>query len=103
MGEMDMVASNSIDAVVVTFVMCSVSNLPKFVGQIKRVLAPGGKFYFFEHVGEWNHKEHYIRWRMQNFLTSSGLWPTLLDGCHLNRDPLPTIRAVGGFASIEEE
>ena len=35
-----MVKSNSIDAVVTTLVLCSVTDIPKVVSQIKRVLVP---------------------------------------------------------------
>ncbi len=43
-------SSGSFDAVVSTFVFCSVADPEKGLQEIKRVLKPGGKIYFLEHV-----------------------------------------------------
>lgn len=99
--EMDMVESNSIDVVVMTLVLCSVEDVTKVLSQVKRVLAPGGKFYFSEHVLEWDKKNHACRRRIQLFLNNSGVWPFFFDGCHTARDPLPAMRDVG-FSNIQE-
>ena len=40
---------NSIDAVVSTWSLCSIPDLPKALKEIKRVLKPNGKFLFIEH------------------------------------------------------
>ncbi|KAK3883853.1 hypothetical protein Pcinc_011850 [Petrolisthes cinctipes] len=92
--EMDMVESGSVDMVVTTAVLCSVKDITKVVSQIKRVLVPGGRYYFMEHIKEWDKKQHWFRLFLQHTL-SLFLWPFLLDGCLLNRDPLPVIEAVG--------
>ncbi|KAK7071124.1 Methyltransferase domain [Halocaridina rubra] len=97
---MDMVESNSVDAVVMTLVLCSVRDVTKVISQIKRVLVPGGKFYFSEHILEFDTEKHAWRRRLQKFLTSTGIWPFIGDGCCLNRDPLPALRAVG-FSDIQ--
>ena len=47
--EMD-VQNNSVDFVVGTQVMCSVSNQRTVIAEVLRVLKPGGKFLFIEHV-----------------------------------------------------
>ncbi|XP_066520221.1 thiol S-methyltransferase TMT1A-like [Hoplias malabaricus] len=44
------VEDNSVDVVVCTLVLCSVSNAPKVIQEAKRVLRPGGAFFFLEHV-----------------------------------------------------
>ncbi len=44
------VADNSVDAVVSTLVLCSVPNLSGTLQEILRVLKPGGRFLFIEHV-----------------------------------------------------
>lgn len=99
---MDMVESNSVDVVVVSLVFCSVTDVAQVAKQINRVLAPGGKFVFMEHVREWDTKKYGHRLFIQNFLTWSRLWPFLFEGCCLNRDPLPAIKA-SGFSEVQAE
>merc|ERR1712137_1284721 len=57
--DMSDVPDNSIDVVVSTLVLCSVRNLELTLKEVQRVLAPGGKFYYWEHVhdvpGTWLH------------------------------------------------
>ncbi|XP_037773694.1 methyltransferase-like protein 7A [Penaeus monodon] len=100
--DMDMVESESVDAVVITLVLCSVKDVAKVVSQIKRVLVPGGKFYFIEHIQEWDRSSHGYRWFIQNLLTWSKIWPFFFEGCNLNRNPLPFIQSVG-FADVQYE
>ena len=40
----------SVDAVVCSFVLCSVTDLPATLAGVRRVLRPGGRFVFAEHV-----------------------------------------------------
>jgi len=44
------VKSESVDAVVSTLVLCSVSDVEQSLKEVLRVLKPGGKFYFLEHI-----------------------------------------------------
>lgn len=97
--EIDMVKSDSIDVVVTTLVLCSVTDIAKVVSQVKRVLVPGGKYIFVEHVQDWDKKNQRFRRFLQNFLSISGFWPFAFDGCYLNRNPLPVIDAVG-FSNV---
>lgn len=92
----------SVDAVVVTWVLCSVRDTSKIMEQVKRVLVPGGKFFFFEHVKEWDTEKQSKRIWWQFFLTKIGLWPTVFDGCELNRDTLPFIQNAG-FSKVDYE
>lgn len=102
--DIDMVQSNSVDVVVTTLVLCSVSDVAKVVSQVKRVLVPGGKYIFVEHVKEWDKKNHGTRRFLQSLLTNLGMWPFLFDGCHLNRNPLSAIEAVGfSNVSVDEQ
>ncbi|KAG9277198.1 putative methyltransferase-like protein 7A [Astyanax mexicanus] len=48
--DLRVVEDNSVDVVVCTLVLCSVKNTPKVIGEAKRVLRPGGAFFFLEHV-----------------------------------------------------
>ena len=43
-------ADNSIDTVISTLVLCSVPNLTATINEILRILKPGGRFLFIEHV-----------------------------------------------------
>jgi len=87
-----------VDVVVVTLVLCSVDYVPGVVREAYRVLRPGGKFFYLEHIA---YEEGTMLRRVQNLLTHSGLWPFLL-ACWLNRDPSEAIRA-SPFRSVEQQ
>ena len=72
--------SNSFDSVVVTLVLCMVDNVDSVLDEIYRVLKPGGKFYFYEHIGS----PEQIRSRVENCLNP--IWRCLSTGCNLNRN-----------------
>lgn len=67
------------DAVVVSLVLCSVSDVEESVAEIARVLASGGECRFLEHV-----RSEGRRARMQELLTPC--WRRVAAGCHLDRD-----------------
>ena len=75
------IADCSIDAVVSTLVLCSVNNLDICLREVLRVLKPGGKFVFIEHVAAPQGSRLRIK---QNLL--SPLWRRIVDGCHPNRE-----------------
>ncbi len=79
-------------------VLCSVPNVQASVRELRRVLRPGGKLYFLEHVAA--DPSERILIAAQYLLTP--VQQLLADGCHLNRDPLQTI-ASAGFASVESK
>ncbi|KAF3826243.1 thiol S-methyltransferase TMT1A [Mirounga angustirostris] len=78
---MPQVADGSMDVVVCTLVLCSVESQERILQEVRRVLRPGGAFYFLEHVAAesstWNHF-----W--QQILHPS--WYLLFDRCHLTRE-----------------
>ncbi|MEY2883336.1 MAG: hypothetical protein RL490_1060 [Pseudomonadota bacterium] len=79
----------SFDTVVTCLTLCSVSDVPQVLAEIRRVLKPGGQFLFFEHVlSEDTHRQ---RW--QHRLTP--LQKVVGVGCHLNRDSAALVRAAG--------
>jgi len=84
----------SADVVVSTLVLCSVPDVSRALREIHRVLRPGGRFLFIEHVadspGTW------LR-RMQRLLRP--LVRTLADGCHLDRATSHAIERQG-FAGV---
>jgi len=92
--DMDMVADSSVDAVVITLVLCSVKDMEKVVSQAKRVLVPGGKFFFIEHVRDWA-VDSGVKRLLQDLLTWTGVWPFCFDGCYLNRESHVVIDRAG--------
>jgi ubiquinone/menaquinone biosynthesis C-methylase UbiE len=50
--DMKAVPDNSVDVVVSTFAMCHVPDIQKVYKEINRVLVPGGKYFFMEHVSD---------------------------------------------------
>lgn len=91
------VVDKSMDAVVSTLVLCSVNNLPAVLEEIKRVLKPGGRFFFLEHVAAPQGTQ--LR-RMQNWIEP--LWQVLGDGCHPNRETWLALENAG-FERVDYE
>jgi SAM-dependent methyltransferase len=87
----------SVDAVVSTHVRCSVTDVDQVLREIQRVLKPGGKFVFLEHVaaecGTWTRQ-------VQDGITPA--WKTLFDNCHPNRESWKALQSAG-FDSIRYE
>ena len=74
--------SNSVDAVVVTLVLCSVQDQAKCFSEIKRVLKPGGKFFYMEHILDDANSQLRL---VQQILTTIGFWQWGFAGCCLDR------------------
>jgi ubiquinone/menaquinone biosynthesis C-methylase UbiE len=78
----------SFDAVVSTFVLCSVDDPSRVLAELRRVLRPDGRLVLLEHVrGE----GRTARW--QDRMT--GLHRRLAGNCHLNRDTRAAIGEAG--------
>lgn len=88
-------ADASADAVVCTLVLCSVLDPSAALSEIKRVLKPGGKFLFLEHVKSETDPTVAAQ---QEFYTPAQV--ARADGCHLDRRSLETIKAAG-FKSVD--
>ncbi len=82
-------AAASFDTVVTTWTLCSIRDPLAALGEMRRMLAPGGRLVFVEHglapepgVARWQHR-----------LTPS--WKHIAGGCHLDREMDELIRAAG--------
>lgn len=90
--------SESIDAVISTLVLCSVSGMEVALKEIRRVLKPGGTFYFLEHIRspESTKKVSWIHY----LICKSSIWPDPRRGCHKNLDIKSAIMKAG-FSKVE--
>ena len=79
---------DSVDTVVSTLVLCAVDDQPRALREIRRVLRPGGRFLFLEHVRSSEPKLA----RKQDRLNGIQL---CLGRCNCNRPTVDTIRAAG--------
>jgi ubiquinone/menaquinone biosynthesis C-methylase UbiE len=77
------------DAALCTFTLCTVPDPARALGEVRRVLRPGGEFHFLEHglspdpgVARWQHRIDPVQRR-------------LFDGCHLSRDAVALVEAAG--------
>jgi SAM-dependent methyltransferase len=88
------VADGSVDSVIATWVLCSVTDQARVLNEVLRVLKPGGKFLFVEHVA--SPRGTWLR-RVQEFIAP--LWRRMGDGCHPDRE---TGRAIehAGFKDV---
>jgi len=88
---------NSIDAVVSTLVLCSVQNIAYTLQAVLRVLKPGGRFLFIEHVAA-----PHGTFLRQVQSTISPVWKMLSDGCRPDRE-IKLALENAGFTSVNYE
>jgi ubiquinone/menaquinone biosynthesis C-methylase UbiE len=81
----------SFDAAVASLVLCTVPDLGRALGELRRVLRAGGELRFMEHVRSDSPRKA----RIQKRLDASGIWPRLGGGCHCSRDTVGAIEAAG--------
>ena len=90
-------ADASVDAVISTLVLCCVPSQERCLQEVRRVLKPGGRLVFIEHVAA----PRGCRLRtIQDFITP--LWKRLGDGCHPNRETWVELERAG-FAQLTFE
>jgi SAM-dependent methyltransferase len=78
---------DSFDTVVSTMVLCTVSDAERAVAEVSRVLRPGGRLLFCEHVRA--DSPRLRRWQER----LAGPWAAFADGCRCDRHTLQTIGA----------
>ena len=82
--------NESIDTVVMTYTLCTISNPIDALKEIKRVMKADAKMLFCEHGTAPD--ENIIKW--QNRINP--IWGKLFGGCNINRD-IPNILKESGF------
>jgi ubiquinone/menaquinone biosynthesis C-methylase UbiE len=78
-----------VEAVVASLVLCTVTDPGQALAEVRRVLGPGGRLRFYEHVQATDPR--LARW--QDRLERP--WGWLVGGCHPNRDTVAAITAAG--------
>jgi ubiquinone/menaquinone biosynthesis C-methylase UbiE len=89
-GERIAAADASFDSVVSTLSLCTIADPAAALVQMRRVLKPGGRFFFLEH-GQSNERE-VQRWQDR----LNGLQRRLFGGCNINR-PIDRLITDAGF------
>jgi SAM-dependent methyltransferase len=89
-GERIPLADASVDTVVSTFTLCTISGVVEAIQGVRRVLKPGGKLIFFEHG--LSPDPAVQRWQKR----SEPLFRWAFEGCHVTRD-IPALIGKGGF------
>jgi SAM-dependent methyltransferase len=87
-GESIPFPDNSFDSVHVGLVLCSVDDVAATLGEIRRVLAPGGRLVVLEHV-----RGDGAIGRLQDLIAKP--WSWLTSGCEPNRRTIDAIAAAG--------
>jgi ubiquinone/menaquinone biosynthesis C-methylase UbiE len=86
----DLPFQNTFDAVVCSLVLCSVRDQKAALAQIRKVLKPGGRLVFLEHVAA-DGKPNRLKWQRR----IEPVWKHLMGNCHLTRRTEAAIQAAG--------
>jgi len=89
-------ADGHFDAVVSTLVLCTVADQTRVIRELRRVLKPGGRLFFMEHVR--SEDPRVARWQDR----LNGVNRFVAYGCNCNRSTLDALRAANfTIASLE--
>lgn len=89
-GEALPVEDASQDVVVCTLVLCTVVDVAAVLEEIRRVLRPGGRYVFIEHVAA---EDSAVKYATQRAITP--VWKLFAGGCCLDRKTADAIEASG--------
>jgi SAM-dependent methyltransferase len=96
-GERIDLADHSVDTVITSLVLCSVNDPAHVLSEIRRILRPGGRYSFVEHVAAPTRTATHL---LQRVLRRP--WGWTFEGCSCERDLETTIRAAGFSAVVIE-
>jgi len=85
----------SFDTVVSTLVLCTVADPDRALAEVRRVLRPGGRLLFCEHVR--SDSPRLARWQDR----FADAWAGIADGCRCNRESLGTISSHLQLVTVE--
>ena len=77
------------DSIVCTWTLCSIPKVTQALKEMRRVLKPGGRFYFVEHGLA--PEQRVVRWQR----AIEPLWKVIGGGCHLTRQPALLLEEAG--------
>ena len=84
-------ADDSFDVVVACLVLCSIGEQDRALGEIARVLRPGGSLVFLEHV----RSQSPGKAKFQVAFDRSRVWPTMAGGCHCSCQTIEGMERAG--------
>lgn len=91
------IATASVDAVVSVLTLCSVRDPAAVVAEAHRVLKPGGRLVFLEHV----RAPSACVAALQRVVDATALYGLLAGGCCVNRDTVGAIARGAAWASVD--
>ncbi len=95
-GEQIPLDDYSVDTILMTYTLCTISDTQEALAGMRRVLKPGGQLLFCEHGRAPD--QNVQRW--QNRLNPA--WRRIAGGCNMNRD-IPALINEGGFTIKVDE
>jgi len=84
----DIKENESFDSILLGNVLCEIPDYQQAVKEVYRLLKPGGRVYFSEHVI--GHRGSWVRFLQE---TTGWWWCVITGGCHCDRDSLAAIKS----------
>jgi ubiquinone/menaquinone biosynthesis C-methylase UbiE len=89
-GEALPIPDDSVDAVLLAYVLCTVSDVEATLAEVRRVLRPGGVVCVMEHV-----RAREGTWLRTSQRLVAPVWPRIAGGCHADRDTRAALERAG--------
>ena len=89
-GEALPIPDDTIDSVLLAYVLCTVADVDAALAEVRRVLRPGGVVCVMEHV-----RAPEGTWLRRSQRLVAPVWPRLAGGCHADRDTRAALSRAG--------